>query len=202
MALSAPRQASYPPRGDPGVRASSTAQWARALLQSAAVASGDLTVTRRTSFELRAAHRPVLDHSGLEAWDGLLFVECGDGWISGDARAGPPGPERADWVSPLVLIEMPKRLREGPGPRSTPGRGALTPRTGGSIAWLRPSPSHELTTLPGSRSRGAARRAHLLFCATSPFVIVSGMPRAGQRLGAVVRTADAAVAETEPIWLW
>src|SRR5438477_13050407 len=65
------------------------------------------------------ARRPlelfVLDHVKIRAWDRILFVECGDGWIVEEAwrRAGRAyvcGLDRSD-----AHVELAKRLREIPG---------------------------------------------------------------------------------------
>ena len=63
----------------------------------------------------RASDLLVLDRLRIHAWDRILFVECGDGWIVEEAwrravRAYVCGLERS-----VAHVELAKRLREIPG---------------------------------------------------------------------------------------
>jgi len=63
----------------------------------------------------RASDLLVLDRVRIRAWDRILFVECGDGWIVEEAwrRAGRAyvcGLDRS-----VAHVELAKRLREIPG---------------------------------------------------------------------------------------
>ncbi len=63
----------------------------------------------------RALDLLVLNQLRIEAWDRLLFLECGDGWIAEEAwRRAPRACACGLDISP-VHIELARQLREVPG---------------------------------------------------------------------------------------
>jgi ubiquinone/menaquinone biosynthesis C-methylase UbiE len=63
----------------------------------------------------RALDLLVLDRVRIEAWDRILFVECGDGWIVEEAWRRAPRAYACGLDISSTHIELARRLREVPG---------------------------------------------------------------------------------------
>ena len=115
--------ADEPPPPEPLIRASSLVERGHTCVTEEAssgchscVGTGIAGIAGMSPLPLAGvAYLQVLDHIALKAWDRVLFVECGDGWIAEEAwrRAGRAYVYGLDMSQDDVALA--KRIREVPG---------------------------------------------------------------------------------------
>ncbi len=105
---------------DPNLLRPRDARWSLAsgtgIAATASVSSDHITLdVVNAAGGRRALDLLVLDQLRIEAWDRLLFLECGDGWIAEEAWRRARRAYACGLDASAAHVELARRLREVPG---------------------------------------------------------------------------------------